>query len=409
MEFTSDETYTLVSLTRRLRGLAGLVEAGDAFKTIYDWTMEDIHTVEPTILQMFVTPMLKLGRVRLPWTSEDEDDIDARKTFAGNAASALRFVEREGLDFIVQLILSGFWLGYAINDVAGERIVPFLTTPESSRWINRIYMPAKFYNVAPLQTGIPLLLAPNVLSSLYAANPDTDTLVVDRVFMRVLQIFFGIEMPFCSVDQERRNWVASSMENLVPVNDSEQAFTTLRKFVEFHLLNDPFLYVAIPDTSLRQLYVAGNMWNLKYGSELLSYFRSVQKYKSWFTTMKQVTGHMWHVILLKAMTENDTYVEDALHILGTKPGEVELVTALESFNPAQRKLAIKILTRHGINVPQNELGDTGVIGQLSAMGINPTPSVQRQWPPESRQWYAEHVVNSQSSASDAVDRAFEPM
>lgn len=408
IEFTY-ETRILTDVARRLSDIADIVESGDAFKTMYEWAKEDNYMLEPTIFQVFITPMLKVDKVRLPWTSEGESAIDARKSFAANALLALNFVESEGLDFIVQFILSGYWMGHIVNTRAGSRVVPFLTAPPLYGWSHQAYMPARFYGVMPFQTGIPLLLSPDVLASLYANNPGTSQSVVNRIYMKVLQVFFGVEMPFCSVEQDRRNWVASSMVDFVPDADSKQAFTTVRDFVELQLLTDPFVDAAFPDRSERKLYVARNLWNLKYGSELLSYFRSVEKYSSWFRTMKEVAGYLWYVGLLKAMTENDTYVEDALRILGIKPGEVELDTALEAFNPAQRKLAIKILTRHGINVPQNKLGDTGVIGQLSAMGINPTPDVQRQWSPETQQWYAEHVVNAQSSASDAVDRAFEPM
>jgi hypothetical protein len=268
---------------------------------------------------------------------------------------------------------------------------------------------AAFYGVAPLQTGIPHLLSRPTLESFYNANPSESVRLVNRIYTRLLSILFGTEMPFCSVEQKRRDWVASSLIDFTPNDGVTTAQSNFISFILFQLDRDYFLSFAPLSFDERHVYIARNIWNQKYGPRVLEAFGDAVKSDE-SQSLRYITAAMWYVVLDKSMTENDTYMEDALNILGDKPTRSELTDALKLFDPERRDLAVKLLLRYGIHVPHNALGDIAVVARLASEGVVPAASTVRKWPPETRQWYVEHVVLSQvASTSDAVDEMFQPM
>lgn len=412
IEFNDAQTQDLTGVAYYLMRIAELTDGSQEYATLYDWATAYKQDV-PSIIEVFVIPMLMPREFtrQLPWTEEGDSDEEAQSAFADNARTSMTFMEREGCTFIVQLILSSLWENNRDTSLwrsGNAKITPFITVPKAMYYAER-RNGAAFYGVAPLQTGIPHLLSRPMLESCYNANSSESVRLVNRIYTRLLSLLFGTEMPFCSVEQKRRDWVASSLIDFTPDDGVTTAQSNFISFLLFELDRDYFLSFAPLDFDERQVYIARNIWNQKYGSRVLEAFvNAVKSDKS--QSLKYIIAAMWYVILDKAMTENDTYMEDALAILGNKPTRSELTNALKLFNPARRDLAVKLLLKYGIHVPHNALGDIAVVARLASEGVVPAASTISKWPAETRQWYVEHVVLSQAaSTSDAVDRAFEPV
>lgn len=418
-EFDYDQTMSLVSVAAYLKRIAELSGGSQAYETMHEWATAHKQGT-PTIFDVFIMPMLVPRSVaKLPWTheqefgQEEEDEEEEQLIFATNARPVFDFMAREGCSFLVQFILSSIWDNRQRIDDRHEgkvRTELIVTTPSAVKF-QYDRLGAVFYDLAPFQTGIPHLLSPETLELVYAARPRTERTIIDRVYIRWLKVYFGTEMPFCSVEQERRNWVASSMINFSPDN-GDLTLPDFRSFIYFDLIHDTFITFAIPEFDIRALYIARNLLRRKYGSMVLSALGDMSRSSPTANAgaLKYLIGSTWQAALEKAIAENDTYIEDALEILGNKPDKSDLNWALKDFTPFQRDAAVKILHHHGIHVPHNKYGDIAVVARLASKGVVPSTKVIGKWPAETRQWYDEHVVHSQrASTSDAVDEMFRPM
>jgi hypothetical protein len=411
LRFNDDDNATMVDVARSLAAIAAAdSDYGQDFLQLYQWAVGKKSDEVPTILDMFVIPIVAIGDNRdLPWTEHKTDVTDKFVSFATHARSAMAFMEREGCRFFVDLILRSYWVAPLL--VLMQRSQRFVIAPEVSELIDIVQgagIGFAYYYVPPPMPGLVEVLSDEALRWARLVDPSSKPDVVDRAYTFVYASLFGLELPFENVPLKQRNAVAASLAFDDRKNIDQTADLILR------LCNDNMTraaaQVAAPENVYE--YVARNLLDMKYGSNTLDGF------VDWFKRtldpdfhLRIVAGDMWSVALKEAIKGNHLHMDEMLRLYGAKPPSSLIEFGLSGISGADRGKAVKQLLNYGIKVEHlafSDAGDVSVARTLFRSGQLPSANVMANWSVEARTWYATKVARSQS-VSDVVDNMMEPM
>jgi hypothetical protein len=410
LRFNDDDNATMVAVARSLAVIATDADDGRAFLQLYQWAASKKSDEVPTIVDMFVIPIVAIGNYTdLPWTESERSDTDNFVTFASNARSAMAFMEREKCGFFVDLVLKSYWVAPLL--MLMPRSQRFAIAPEISELTDVAYgagVGFAYYYVPPPTPGLEQVLSEEALRWARLVDPLSRPEIVDRAYTYVYTSLFGLELPFENAPLNQRNAVAKSLA-FDDRKGTDQSVDLVSR-----LCYDNTTRVAAQVALAENVYeyVARGLMDMKYGSNTLD------RFIDWFKNtpdpdfhLRSVAGDMWSVALKEASKGNHTYMDQVLRLYGAKPPSSLIEFALSGISGADRGKAVKQLLNYGIKVGHlafSDAGDVGVARTLYRSGQLPGADVMAKWSAEARTWYATKVAGSQS-VSDAVDDMMEPM